>query len=75
MKLIDIHTHIYPDAIARKAAASIREFYELGTDEMEAGMCSVKNMKTGQQITVTPDEAAEHILQNLSTNGPIILEK
>ena len=35
MKLIDIHTHIYPPAIARKAAASIREFYELGTDEMD----------------------------------------
>lgn len=35
MKLIDIHTHIYPPAIARKAAASIREFYELGTQEMD----------------------------------------
>ena len=29
MKLIDIHTHVYPEAIARKAAASIREFYQL----------------------------------------------
>ena len=35
MKLIDIHTHVYPEAIARKAAASIREFYQLGTDEMD----------------------------------------
>ena len=35
MKLIDMHTHIYPPAIARKAAASIREFYQLGTDEMD----------------------------------------
>lgn len=35
MKLIDIHTHIYPPAIARKAAASIREFYQIGTDEMD----------------------------------------
>ena len=35
MQLIDIHTHIYPPAIARKAAASIREFYQLGTDEMD----------------------------------------
>ena len=35
MKLFDIHTHIYPPAIARKAAASIREFYQLGTDEMD----------------------------------------
>ena len=47
----------------------------LGTDELEAGKCSVKNMVTGEQITVTPQEAAEHILENLSSTGPIILEK
>ena len=47
----------------------------LGTDEHAAGMCSVKNMVTGQQITVTPAEAAAHILENLSATGPIILEK
>lgn len=35
MHLIDIHTHVYPPAIARKAAASVREFYHLGTDEMD----------------------------------------
>jgi len=35
MNLIDIHTHIYPTAIAQKAAASIREFYELDTHEMD----------------------------------------
>ena len=35
MKLFDMHTHIYPDAIAAKAAASIREFYELDTHEMD----------------------------------------
>lgn len=35
MHLIDIHTHIYPPAIARKAAASIRDFYQLGTDAMD----------------------------------------
>ena len=47
----------------------------LGTDELEAGKCSVKNMLTSEQITVTPQEAAAHILQSLSNNGPIILEK
>lgn len=35
MHFIDIHTHVYPPAIARKAAASIRDFYQLGTDEMD----------------------------------------
>lgn len=35
MKLIDIHTHIYPPSIARKAAESVRKFYELDTKEMD----------------------------------------
>lgn len=35
MQLIDIHTHIYPTNISRKAAASIRSFYELNTHEMD----------------------------------------
>ena len=35
MKLIDIHTHIYPPAIAPKAAASIRKFYQLDTREKD----------------------------------------
>ena len=29
MEIIDIHTHFYPDKIARKAADSVRDFYEL----------------------------------------------
>ena len=47
----------------------------LGEDEIAAGKCSVKNMVTGQQITVTPTEAAAHILESLQATGPIILEK
>ena len=30
MKLIDIHTHIYPDEIAQKATDSVQEFYHIG---------------------------------------------
>ena len=30
MHFIDIHTHIYPDMVAEKAAQSIRDFYKLG---------------------------------------------
>ena len=30
MKVIDMHTHVYPDAIALKAAKSIRSYYHLG---------------------------------------------
>ncbi len=48
----------------------------LGEDELAAGKCSVKNMVSGQQVTVTPEEAAAYILQGLKDNdGPLILEK
>ena len=33
----------------------------LGEDEMAQGKCSVKDMRTGQQVTVTPEEAAQLI--------------
>ena len=35
MYFIDFHSHIYPEAIAPKAADSIREFYHLGDDAMD----------------------------------------
>ena len=48
----------------------------LGEDEIAAGKCSVKDMVTGQQVTVTAEEAAAHILAGLAANnGPVILEK
>ena len=48
----------------------------LGEDELAAGKCSVKNMRSGEQVTLTPTEAAEHILAGTCTdNIPIILEK
>ncbi len=47
----------------------------LGEDEIAQGKCSVKNMRTGEQITVTAQEAADHIRAALADNGPIILEK
>ena len=48
----------------------------LGEDEIAAGKCSVKDMRTGQQVTVTPEEAAEHIKAGLEAgNVPLILEK
>ena len=35
MYFIDFHSHVYPDAIAPKAANSIREFYHLGDGSMD----------------------------------------
>ena len=32
MEFIDIHCHVYPDAIAQKAADNIRSFYQIGDD-------------------------------------------
>jgi len=48
----------------------------LGEDEIAEGKCSVKNMRTGEQIKCTAAEAAAHILSALNANaGAIILEK
>ena len=48
----------------------------LGEDEIAQGKCSVKDMRTGEQITVTPWEAAEHILTGIAAgDAPVILEK
>ena len=47
----------------------------LGEDELADGKCSVKDMRTGQQITVTAEEAADIIRGALQDNGPLILEK
>ena len=49
----------------------------LGDDEIAAGKCSVKDMRTGEQVTVTPAEAAEIILADKckAENAAVILEK
>lgn len=35
MEIIDIHTHIYPDKIARKATDSVRDFYQIEGSSMD----------------------------------------
>ena len=47
----------------------------LGEDEIAQGVCSVKNMATGEQLTLPPAEAAGHIRAAVSTHCPVILEK
>ena len=48
----------------------------LGEDEIAAGCCSVKDMRSGEQWKLAPEAAAQHILDGLQAgNGPIILEK
>ena len=47
----------------------------LREDEISEGVCSVKNMETGEQLKLTPMEAAAHIQKSLNRNVPVILEK
>ena len=49
----------------------------LGDDEIAQGKCSVKDMRTGEQVTVSPAEAAALILADKAKNDgcAVILEK
>ena len=49
----------------------------LGEDELREGKCSVKDLATGEQVTVTPEEAARRIAQGMAekNRGAVILEK
>ena len=49
----------------------------LGEDEIAAGACSVKDLSTGEQVTVSPEEAAKRILEGLVARnaGTVIIEK
>ena len=48
----------------------------LGEDEIAENMCSVKNMRTGQQVKLTAEDAAAFIkAEQSANNGPVILEK
>ena len=49
----------------------------LGEDEMRQGKCSVKDLTTGTQVTVTAQEAAQLMLEGIRARnaGAVILEK
>ena len=49
----------------------------LGEDEIAAGKCSVKDLTTGQQVTVSYEEAAAIMKQGMAekNSGAVILEK
>ena len=49
----------------------------LGEDEIAQGVCSVKDLRTGQQVSLKPDEAVELIRKGISelNKGSVILEK
>ena len=47
----------------------------LGEDEIKEGKCSVKDMRSGEQVTVTAEEAVRIIKSGIAAGGPLILEK
>ena len=49
----------------------------LGEDELREGKCSVKDLTTGTQVTLPPEEAARLIAQGMAekNQGPVILEE
>ena len=47
----------------------------LGEDEIAAGKCSVKTLATGEQVTLTVEEAAAKIRAGLQSDGTVIVEK
>ena len=57
MKIIDIHTHIYPDDIAVKATASVHKFYGFGNTVMDGteGMLLQRGKEAGiDQFVILP---------------------
>ena len=47
----------------------------LGEDEIEKGLCSVKNMQSGEQLLLSPEDAAKLIQTAVTAQCPVILEK
>ena len=47
----------------------------LGEDELEKGLCSVKNMASGEQLLISPEDAARLIKTTVTAQCPVILEK
>ena len=49
----------------------------LGEEEIREGVAAVKNMRTGEQVKLTPDQAIEHISKGLEVRnqGTPILDK
>ncbi len=83
MKIIDIHTHIYPDDIAQKATDSVKAFYGIGDSNMDGteGMLLQRGRQAGISqfvilpVAIRPDRAQhinDFILQKAAENPDYI---
>ncbi|MBO5953655.1 MAG: amidohydrolase family protein [Oscillospiraceae bacterium] len=83
MKIIDIHTHIYPEDIARKATKSVQDFYQIGdgamdgTEQllMERGKAAGISQFLILPVAIRPDRVQginDFIVQRLAQNPNLI---
>ena len=47
----------------------------LGDDEIAQGVCAVKNLATGEQLSLSPEDAAKLILDGTRYEGSVIIER
>ena len=70
MKFIDIHTHIYPDKIARKATDSVRDFYQIEGSNMDGTVDMLLRRGTEAGIdryVVLPVSNTPHRVRSINT--------
>ena len=70
MQIIDIHTHIYPDKIARKATDSVRDFYQIygGTMDGTVEMLLEQGKKAGiSRYVVLPVSNTPHHVRSINS--------
>lgn len=82
MRIIDIHTHVYPDAIAMKAADSIRDYYQIGRNmDGTPGMLLDRGAQAGvSQYVILPvaikadrvDSINQFILQQMQLHPEFV---
>ena len=83
MKIIDIHTHIYPDDIAQKATDSVKSFYGIGDESMNGTeqLLLSRGEKAGISryvllpVAIRPDRVRhinDFVLQKAKTNDKYI---
>ena len=57
MYIIDLHTHIYPENIAKKATESVKDFYHLGIDGMDGTSAMLLVPADPNAVVEEPTEA------------------
>lgn len=76
-----IRTQLYSEAKKFKAKMAYADRLGipfaviLGEDEIAQGKCSLKDMRSGEQVLLSPEEAAEKILPAICFHGSVIRDR